>query len=398
MACGVLLALWLYVRAARRRDRLDALLLGAVLVLFAVSITELAGFLLDRVRTQPLLMGSDAAPAVAAAPRGPLPLVMLRRVLSHVPRDLGLLVLALHGLALLAAARLWAMARARRATAAEWAAALLLVVEFAAIALHREGFVKLTKYGQLVAVPIWYLAVVGALGARPAERRRGWLRALVVVTAAVTAAFTVADWTGRLVPRGWRVPAWADTLLWREAPPLAGELCARGRAGGPATVLVLGVDERRPSSVGIRWLGVEAAEWESELWPLPYLLRQAGCQASAYYPAPGRPLPALLHGGGGPDLLCGPAPPDETPGQRLRTAAPPRPTHILVTSLGPGQRGELDRALAAAPACAWRVERELTHAALLARAAAPAASAPLPAAAAAGAGGEPASQPGGGVR
>jgi hypothetical protein len=292
--------------------------------------------------------------------------------------------------------------------------------------MHREGFFKITKYGQLVVVPLWYLAMQRRLPLMAPGRRRRWTRVILAASLVVTAAYTVADWTGWGAPHGWRVPARADTLIWREAPRVAASLCdGRGRAGG-ATIVVLGLDERRPTGVGLPWMGVEAARWESEMGALPHVLRQAGCRTITRYPATDLPLPSVLRGSGGePDLLCAVAPLDEAGGPMVPSAGARDPTgptgraagagvqsgravlptHILMTYLATSHREEVSRVLAATPECPWRVERELTNAVLLGRAAPPSAraapspaTAPSPPAAAAGAGSQPATQPGDGVR
>jgi hypothetical protein len=273
--------------------------------------------------------------------------------------------------------------------------------------MHREGFFKITKYGMLVVVPLWYLAMQRRLPLMAPTPRRRWTVGLIVASLVVTVGYTAADWSGWGQPHGWRVPARADTLVWQEAPQVAAALCGwRGRAGD-AAILVLGLDERRPIGVGITWLGVEAAQWESDLGALPHVLRQAGCRTVTRYPNPTLPLARVLRGGDGePDLLCAPVRADASGGPvvppedgsatmgRGRGARPAvLPSHILVTYLAASHRPELTRLLAAAPECPWRVERELTNAVLLGRA-----GRPSPAAAAAGAGSQPASQPGHGVR
>jgi hypothetical protein len=336
-------------RAAARRRRLLAAGIGLAAVLCLLAVPEVLGYLFDRMRSQPLLMGSDAA---GAAPTGQLAAVGLKRIVSHVPLNAACLLVSLHVVIVLAVWRLARLVRARRASWPELAAALLLLTEFVAIGIHREGFTRVAKYGQLLTVPAWYLALLGLWPELAAERRRVWQRRLVVASALflvlnVEVSLVTPGREGPRSSRSWRARQADIALLWRDVPALGRRICS---AAAPASVLVVGLDERREQFWPLgRYLGIETSQWESERSAIVHVLARSGCAVHAAYPVGALPAAAL----------DAPVTFDEGP--------PRPPTHALVTWGEPYRRAEL-RALATG---AWRVEAEVEGATLLVRGAAP---------------------------
>jgi len=401
MASAALLALVLFVRAAWQRDLEAAFVFGGVLVLFAAWSSLVAEFLLDRMRHQPLLMGTDVSPGASTAA---LSLVAVRRVLLHVPRDVLFLGVVLHVVVYFAVRRLLGVVREtvrqRRCSLVELAAAILLVTEFVAVAVHREGFFKITKYGQLVVVPAFVLGVLGEIGRRQAKQRQRLLGMALCATLIVSAVYSAADFSGWGAPCGWRVPGRADRLLWYEAPRLSEELCRQGRSA-PATVLVLGLDERKPRGVGIPWLGIEDMEWESDIASLPIVFRRAGCKTATRYPEAGLSVRQVLDKNAEADPLCGlvvldegrgPQPADVGATLQGGTASKERGevTHVLVTYLDPRRRPEVLDLLLHADGCAFKLGKELPHVMLFERVPpARRSAASLPASSSAGSGPEP---------
>jgi hypothetical protein len=358
LVAGGLVSAVVVVVALRRRRPWLAAGSGLVLLLFVWTAPDVLGYLLDRMRSQPLLMGSEVA---GGAPAGQVALIGLKRVAAHLPRNALFLLVSLHVVLVLAVLRLRQLARARRAAWPELAAALFLVVELIAIGIHREGFSRLAKYGQLVTVPAWFLALSGAWGAFDVARRQVWSRRVVVVCAAFLVPYLAVELldVGRdgLRPgRSWRSRQDDLALLWRHTPAISRRLC-RPAGAAPARVLVLGLDEhgRRARALG-RHFGVEASVWESDRWPIVHQLRRNGCTVHAVYPQSRAPAGEVL-ATAQPAL---PAPVDR--------GAPGLPPRVLVTFRDARRRAELRDAVGGA----WRIEAEVDGATLLVRSAPPA--------------------------
>jgi hypothetical protein len=165
---GIVLALFVVAWAVRRKDMILAIAAQLVLLALAYASPAVIGYLGDRVRNQPLLMGTDA---VGDAPVWKIPWVTARRVLYHLPVNLLALAIGNHALGWFASLRIVQLLRNRKVLISEGVAIIFLVVEFLAIGIHREGFVRFEKYGQLMVIPLGYLAIRAMQGKTSSKKK-----------------------------------------------------------------------------------------------------------------------------------------------------------------------------------------------------------------------------------
>ena len=358
---GIVMAALVALFAWRRKD--PKLLVPALVLLVALCSVAptIVAYLGERMRNQPLLTGADAT---GDASIWMLPWIALRRIVQHAPLNLLVLLVAFHAMGVLAVGRAWRMIRERRASWPEVAAMALLLTEFAAIGVHREGFSRYIKYGQLLVVPSWFLAasVLGALP--PTGKARVWLPASVAAGLVVTLASVLISWLGYTRcsrPEGQTFAARSrdETLLWNTAPRWAESVCAPDRGQGPVRVVVVGFDERAqtPGRDDEDMFG--KPHCEPERWPIVHLLHGSGCWAAAAYPAADRSVEEVLfdpsHG-----VLCSGVPFDEL------AQEPQRATHAIASYYAPARRNEIREAVERSATCAWEIQ-EITDSAVLLR-------------------------------
>ncbi len=361
IAGGIVLAAAAAVFAWRRRDiRLAIPAAIALLLLIAVA-PAVSAYLADRMRNQPLLTGADAT---GSAPLWQLAWIAIRRIIEHAPANLLVLLVALHSIGVLAVVRAVRIVRNRRASWIELAALAFVVVEFLAIGVHREGFTRYIKYGQLLVVPCWYLAT-RVWFAQPAGRSTQRLLvgafaagATVMVT---SLAFTGAGFNRCSLPEGRTLFARRadELLLWNTTPDWVRSVCG-GNGAQTARVVVVGLDERVPRAEGAIEDAFSTPMCEPERWPVGRLLSRGGCDTLSVYPDRRESIQKTLFDSE-TGALSRPVVPGGGGGE------PRRATHAIVTYYRPERADEVREALAAHPACGWEI-LDTTPSAVLLRA------------------------------
>lgn len=360
IAGGIVLAAAATVFASRRRDaRLAIPAVLALLLLIAVA-PAVSAYLADRMRNQPLLTGADAT---GSAPLWQLPWIATRRIFEHTPVNLLVLLIALHSIGVLTVVRAVRIARSRRASSLELAALAFVVVEFLAIGVHREGFTRYVKYGQLLVVPCWYLAT-RVWFAQPAGRsvRRLLVGAFAAGATAMVAslAFTGAGFNRCSLPEGRTLSARRadELLLWKTTPRWVRSVCG-GEEARAARVVVVGLDERVPRAEGASEDAFSTPMCEPERWPVGRLLSRGGCATVSVYPDRREPIQKTLFDSE-TGALCRPVVAGDGGGE------PKQATHAIVTYYRPGRADDVREAIAAHPACGWEI-LETTPSAMLLR-------------------------------
>ncbi len=362
IAGGMVTAVLVVAFALRKRDwKLLALAVVVALALGAVAPTVVA-YLGDRMRNQPLLTGSDAT---GDASTWMLPWIAFRRIALHAPLNVAVLSIVFNGMGVLAAARVVRMVRERRVAWPEVAALSLIFAEFLAIGVHREGFVRYTKYGQLLVVPIWYLAARAWYGLPVLRKARGWLAGSLAAGLAVSAASMLISWLGYTrcsLPEGRTYSARArdETLLWETAPRWAKSLCASGQDDDDhVPVVVVGLDERVQQEGEATVDMFSPPRCEPERSPLSHLLNREGCWAVAAYPAADQSVEeALFDPSRG--ALCGPVP------FREFSPDPQSPAFAIVSFYRSERLDEIKAAVEHGSTCRWGMV-EITESAVLLR-------------------------------
>ncbi len=361
IAGGIVLAALGAAFAWRRRDwSLFALTVLVVAGLSAAAPTVVA-YLSDRMRNQPLLTGSDAT---GDAPAWMLPWMAVRRVAVHLPSNLVILLVVFNAMALLAATRVLGMIRERRMSWPQAAALALIGAEVLAVGVHREGFLRYEKYGQILAVPLRYLATRAWFVLPPGRRPRAWLVGTVSAAFVVSAADVLVSWAGWTRcsrPEGRTLSTrMRDEVLLREtAPRWARSLCAPRKPPEHNAVVVIGFDERVPGGDAGRADTFSPMPCEPERWPVLHLLRREGCWAVAGYPPADQSADDALfdpsHG-----ALCRPVAFPEF------ARDPQTATHAVVTFYRPDRVAEIARAVERSASCRWEV-LEATESAVMLR-------------------------------
>jgi hypothetical protein len=356
VVAGTLIA----ISAFRRRDHRVWIPLAAVTIAMAGAAPSMFSYLDDRVRHQPLLMGDDTA---ADASPVSVVLLLIRRVAEHLPLNLLVLLVALHVLGALALVQLVRMVRTRRVTDAELAAVGLLLAEFLAIGVHREGFVRYIKYGQLVVVPVWFLCISGVLVSSLGRRRRRLLAAASIGALVLFAAHfaLTATGVGRCATAEGKSRSGRTQdieLLWQTAPDWARTTCAE-RPGGRARVVIVQLDERGADPSQQRPPKPEGKSCEPERWPVWHHFLREGCATAVVIPARAEQVR---------ETLCDPSEGVLSSPLRFESLHEPQqlPTHAVVTFYRT-QRAEQIREALKYPACGWRIEEETASAMLLER-------------------------------
>ena len=363
IAGGIVVAALVVLFAWKNKDwKLLVPALVVALALGAVAPTVVA-YLGDRMRNQPLLTGSDAT---GDAPTWMLPWIAFRRILLHAPLNLAVLFVAFHALGLLAFLRAVSMIRQRRASWPEIAAMALILAEFLAIGVHREGFARYIKYGQLLVAPSWYLAARACYTLPPVRKIQAWLVGSVAGGIAVSLASTLVSWLGYTrcsLPEGRTFSARMtdQTLLWVTAPRWANTLCPSQHER--ERVVVVGLDERAEQDGSVELDMFSPPSCEPERWPIAHLLKRAGCVAVAAYPEVNVAVEdALFDPTRG--ALC-----RDVPFQDSAWETQPA-THAIVSYYRAERLSEIRSALGRHPSCPWEIE-EITESAVLLRRSAP---------------------------
>jgi len=359
---GLVLAILAAVFAWGRRDWVLFVLAAlTAVVLGAVTPTVLA-YLGEQMRTQPLLTGADAtgdAPAWWM-----MPWITIRRIAVHVPLNVLLLLIAFHGMGVLAVGRAVRMVRERRVSWPEVAAFALILTEFLAIGVHRAGFVRYVKYGQLLVVPTWFVASAACYALPPERKVRAWIIGSLVAGIMLSlgsASVSLLGYTRCSLPEGHTLAARMhdETLLWKTAPQWAQSLC--GGKHEPLRVVVVGLDERVMRRSNATKEMFSKPSCEPERWPLVHALMRSGCMATAAYPIAQMPVDEALfdpeHG-----ALCREVSFDDS-GQHLALA-----THAIVTFYRPERLAEIRSAVGQQETCRWDVVEVAESAVLLRRA------------------------------
>ena len=335
------------------RTWVPTLVLACGMVLIAPSMLS---YLDDRVRNQPLLMGADTA---GDAPFWTTGWILVRRVVEHLPINLLVLVVALHVLGGVAVFRVLRILRTRSASLAEVAALGLLVTEFVAIGVHREGFLRYDKYGQLVVVPFWLLFVVGIpmLGA---VRQRKVLGAAAGAGALLFVAHVTLSGlgVGRCAAGGARDGMLQDeTLLWEVSPRWVRSACVRET---PALVVVVQLDERGAMPEQQRPAKPEGKTCEPERWPLAHQWSRAGCASAVVVPGDTERLEKVL---------CDPNEGVLRSPLRFDALQDPmrHPNLGVVSFYRPERLAEVTDVLRRRPDCGWEVKETARSAVLLRR-------------------------------
>lgn len=360
IAGGIVLAVAATVFASRRRDiRLAIPAALALLLLIAVA-PAVSAYLADRMRNQPLLTGADAT---GSAPLWQLPWIATRRIVEHAPVNLLVLLIALHSIGVLAVVRAVRIVRSRRASWIELAALAFVMVEFLAIGVHREGFTRYIKYGQLLAVPCWYLATrvwFAQPAGRSTRRLLGGAFAAGATAMVASLALTGPGFNRCSLPEGRTLSARRadELLLWNTTPGWVRSVCG-GSGTQPARVVVVGLDERVPRAEGAIEDGFSTPMCEPERWPVGRLLSRGGCETLSVYPDRREPIRKTLFDSE-TGALCRPV----VSGGGGRE--PQRATHAIVTYYRHERADEVREAVAAHPACGWEI-LETTPSAMLLR-------------------------------
>ncbi|HNS97013.1 MAG TPA: hypothetical protein PLJ27_10245 [Polyangiaceae bacterium] len=266
----------------KRGDRLTWVSTAVLAFAMTAIAPSVFAYLDDRVRNQPLLMGGDAAGDSSSWATG---WILFRRIIQHLPIN-GLAVgVAMHGMGLLAMVGMVRRVRARQASVGQVAAFVFFLVEFVAIGVHREGFLRYDKYGLLVVSAIWFLAL-STLPEYRASTRRVLLR-IGLIGSALLFVFHVTLGmlgVGRCVlpHEPVRDAKLRDmTLLWEDTPRWVRAKCDHGTTN---RVVVVMLDERgeMPEQLDKRADG--AKRCEPERWPLVHQWKRAGCATDLFIP------------------------------------------------------------------------------------------------------------------
>lgn len=323
-----------------RRARIRWMAAGALVAIGSLVPSGVA-YLVQSAAHDATLVGTDAN---AGGTPFDAVLRMAGRMARHLPRDLAALA-SYHVLAVLAAWRLVRMARRRDARWGEAALAALLAVEFVAFLVHREGLVRFAKYGSLVAVPVWYLAVrtwLDRLGGR-----MPWMAVALALSATLSVGLLPdarpAEWVAT------RGRALADARrLARDLPAFARDLC--GKDPDAAVLVALLDEEDGPIDASP---GVAPAPREPDRWLVAPTLSYAGCgRIAVVRPPVAASAAALFASEDGPGPACAPRAFGGGDG------APRRATHLLVVHDRDDRPGQVRGALPAGAGCGWRIARE----------------------------------------